>query len=74
MAMNGLGKTLMLVGAALLVLGLLISILPGGFPLGRLPGDLRIERPGFRLYAPITTGLVLSAILTGILYLLSKVR
>lgn len=72
--MHDLGKTLMVLGAVLLVAGLLISLVPGGFPLGRLPGDLRIERPGFRLYVPITTGLVLSALLTGILYLLSKLR
>ncbi len=51
-----LGVVLLLVGAALLVgekLGL-----------GRLPGDLVIERKGFRLSVPIATSIVLSILLT----------
>lgn len=34
---------------------------------GRLPGDLRVERPGFRLYAPIVSMLVVSVVLTVVL-------
>ena len=33
-------------------------------PLGHLPGDIRVERPGFRLYVPLGTGLLLSLLLT----------
>ncbi|MBP7692473.1 MAG: DUF2905 domain-containing protein [Anaerolineales bacterium] len=48
--------------------GLLIAALGGavwlagrlGLPLGRLPGDIRIEREGFALYLPITTSILLS--------------
>jgi hypothetical protein len=36
----------------------------GRIGLGRLPGDIVIEREGFRLYVPITTSLLISAVLT----------
>jgi hypothetical protein len=40
--------------------------------LGRLPGDIRIERDGFGFYLPITTSLVVSLLLTLIFWLLRK--
>ncbi len=36
---------------------------------GRLPGDIRIERPGFRLYAPLVSMLLVSLLLSAILWL-----
>jgi hypothetical protein len=53
----------------LVAVGLLVQLFPG---LGRLPGDLRIERPGFTFYFPITTCLLLSAVITLVSYLLSR--
>jgi hypothetical protein len=47
---------------------------PGLSWLGRLPGDVRVERPGFRLYVPITTSLLLSAVLSLLLYVASRMR
>lgn len=41
-------------------------------PLGRLPGDLRIEREGFTLYFPLTTGLLVSAVISLVLWWLRK--
>jgi len=58
----------------LLALGLLLYASPSIPFLGRLPGDLRIERPGFRLYIPIASCVVISLILTGVLWLISKLR
>jgi hypothetical protein len=46
-------------------LGLWWKFAPEGlprFPLGNLPGDIRIEREGFRLYVPVTTCIVLSGL------------
>jgi hypothetical protein len=40
--------------------------------IGRLPGDFRVERPGFTFYFPLTTSIVLSALATGVLALLRK--
>jgi hypothetical protein len=46
------GPTLVVVGLAVAAVGGLVWL---GLPLGRLPGDIAIERDGFRLYVPITT-------------------
>ena len=64
-----LGRMLILLGLALVLVGVLVQIFPG---LGRLPGDLRIERPGFALYLPLTTCLLISAVLSLVLHLLSR--
>ena len=59
-----LGKTLILLGLILAAVGLLIT-LEGKIPfLGRLPGDIRIEREGFTFYFPLTTSLLISAFLS----------
>jgi len=58
-------------GIALLVLGLLWPWL-SRLPFGRLPGDLRIEREGFTLFLPLATGLLLSAVVSLVLWWLRK--
>jgi Protein of unknown function (DUF2905) len=40
--------------------------------LGRLPGDIRYEKDGFRFYFPITTGLIVSAIVSLIFWIFRK--
>ena len=62
--MLGAGRMLMIVGGALLLLGALLS-LGARIPwLGRLPGDIVIERDNFRFYLPITTSIVISIVLS----------
>lgn len=56
-------KTLIYLGLVLVVVGLLWPWL-GRLPLGRLPGDFQINRPGFRLYIPLGTMLLISAVLS----------
>jgi hypothetical protein len=72
--MEFLGRSLMIAGAALLVVGLALYLSPSLPLLGKLPGDLRIERPGFRFYLPLTTCLLLSLFLSLGLWVLSKLR
>jgi hypothetical protein len=72
MAFDDLGKTLLIIGVLLAVLGG-VMLLAGQLPwLGRLPGDISIERGNFRFYAPLATCLLLSLILTVVLNLLSR--
>ena len=71
--MTSLGRTLILAGMLLLAVGLLLYGFPS-LPLGRLPGDIRIERPGVRIHLPITTCLLASAVLSGVFWLFSKWR
>jgi len=40
--------------------------------LGRLPGDIRYEKDGFSFYFPLTTGLIASAVVTLVLWILRK--
>ncbi len=72
--MRDLGRLLVLAGTALVVVGALIWLAPSLPWLGRLPGDIRIERPGFRLYLPLASCLLLSALLSAAAWLLSKLR
>jgi hypothetical protein len=63
--MAQVGKILVGLGACLLVVGLLLWLMADKLHwLGRLPGDLRVERPGFQLYVPLMTSLLLSLALT----------
>lgn len=71
--MTSLGRALIFAGVLIFAVGLLLYSFPS-LPLGRLPGDIRIERPGLRIYLPITTCLVASLVLSGLFWLLSKWR
>jgi len=60
----GMGRMLMFVGGALLLLGALLSFGPRLPWLGRLPGDIVVERDNFRFYFPIATSILISIILS----------
>ena len=63
-----LGRTLLAAGLLLTILGALL-LLGARIPwLGRLPGDIHIERDGFRFSFPLTTCLLISGLLTLLLY------
>jgi hypothetical protein len=64
-------RWLITIGVVLLVAGLLWPWL-ARLGLGRLPGDIRIEREGFSFYFPLTTGLINSVVLSIILWVLRK--
>ncbi|MGH8248344.1 MAG: DUF2905 domain-containing protein [Gammaproteobacteria bacterium] len=64
-------RWLIAIGVILLVAGLLWPWL-AKLGLGRLPGDIRIEREGFSFYFPLMTGLIVSVVLSIILWLLRK--
>ena len=62
----------------LIAIGLLIALIGLLWPwiaklgLGRLPGDLIIDKPGFKLFAPFTTMIVISVVLSLIIWLLRR--
>lgn len=66
-----MGRWLIILGVVLVVAGLLWPWL-GRLGLGRLPGDIVIERENFRLYLPITTSILVSIVLSLILWLLNR--
>jgi hypothetical protein len=66
-----MSRTLIIVGLIIVALGIAWPWL-GRLGLGRLPGDIVIRRDGFTFYAPIVTGLLLSLVVTLILWLLRR--
>lgn len=69
-----IGRYLIIFGLAVIVIGIVL-VLAGRFPglrIGRLPGDIYIERDGWRFYFPLVTSVLLSVILSIILWLFSR--
>jgi DUF2905 family protein len=72
--MPPLPRLLVIAGAALVLLGLVLWLVPGVGWLGRLPGDLRIERPNLRVYVPLTSSILVSLALSALFWLFSRLR
>jgi len=66
-----MARLLITLGVVLVVAGLAWPLL-SKLGLGRLPGDFRIERDGFTFYFPLTSGLIVSALISLVLWLLRK--
>jgi hypothetical protein len=66
-----MARWLIIIGVVLIVAGLLWPWLTR-LGVGRLPGDIVIERDNFRMYIPITTSIVISVILSLLLWLLNR--
>jgi hypothetical protein len=64
-------KALIVTGLTILVIGLLWPWL-AKLPFGRLPGDIVVEREGFRFYLPLTTGILLSLIVSLVIWLFRR--
>ena len=70
----GVGKLLMLVGAAVLLVGVIVAMLERGAAgplswLGRLPGDIVIKRDHVTMYVPLATSIVISVVLSVLAWL-----
>jgi hypothetical protein len=70
----GLGRLLIIAGIILLVSGLLLNYTHffSFMNLGRLPGDIRIKRGDFSFYFPLTTCILLSILLSLVVYIFRK--
>ncbi|MBC3542141.1 DUF2905 domain-containing protein [Rufibacter sediminis] len=71
--MQPLGKYLVILGIILVVFGLVLWL--GGPRMnwfGNLPGDVRVERPGFKFFAPFTTMLLVSIVLSLVLWAIRR--
>jgi hypothetical protein len=73
--MSDLGKALIFFGLIFVAVGLLL-VLAGGtnVPIGRLPGDLLYRRKNTTIYFPLATCLILSLVLSLVLYLINHFR
>ena len=71
---HALGRALIALGLVLATLGALLTFGPGLSWLGRLPGDISISRDGFSLYFPITSCLLISALISLVFWLMKRWR
>ena len=70
--MNDLGRLLIVLGVVIAMIGV-VMITVGRLPwLGRLPGDIHVERGNWSFHFPIVTSLLLSLVLTVILYFIGR--
>ena len=70
---NPIARLLILAGAGLIVLGVVFQIISRVLPgIGRLPGDIVIQRDNFTLYIPLATMLIVSIVLTVVFTLVSR--
>jgi len=67
----GMQKTLITLGVVFIVLGLLWPLLQKS-GLGRLPGDIAVEKENFRFFFPITTSIIISIILSLLFWLFMR--
>lgn len=70
--MGEISKSIITIGIILVIVGLLMTVagkIPG---VGKLPGDILIKRENFSFYFPLTTCILLSLILTAVMYLFGK--
>ncbi len=69
-----LGRMLLGIGALLVILGLVLVIADRvpGLRIGRLPGDIAVERGRFKFYFPLATSIVLSLVLTLLMWLIGR--
>ncbi|MGI9436139.1 MAG: DUF2905 domain-containing protein [Geminicoccaceae bacterium] len=66
-----MARLLIIIGLTLVVVGLLWPWI-AKIGIGRLPGDILIERGSFKLYLPITTSILVSLVLSLILWLINR--
>jgi hypothetical protein len=67
-----LAKLIILIGVILVIVGVILYFFKGIPLLGKLPGDIHIEKKNFSFHFPITTCILLSVVISLILYLISK--
>ena len=69
--MQDLGRMLIVLGVVIALAGVALTF-AGRLPIGRLPGDIHVERGNWTFYFPLGTSIVLSLLLTLVLWLIGR--
>lgn len=72
--MGELARVMILIGTVLIVIGVVMLVVPRLPFLGKLPGDILIKKERFTFYFPLATSIVISIIISLVLYLINKFR
>jgi len=67
-----LGRTLIFIGVIILVIGVVLTVSPKIPFLGKLPGDIYYKKDNFTLYFPFTTSIIISVVISFILYIVTR--
>jgi hypothetical protein len=67
-----MGKILIVVGLVCIIAGLVVLYGPKNLLPGRLPGDIRVERENFSFYFPVMTSIILSVLVSLLLYFVNR--
>jgi len=70
--MQEIGKALFVIGLGLAAAGFFLWKIGGRLPLGKLPGDIAIHKENFSFYFPLTTCIIISVVLTLIMWVLRR--
>ena len=70
--MGDLGKSIIGIGIILVIVGVLMTVVGKVPGVGKLPGDILIKKENFSFYFPLTTCILLSIIVSAIMYFLGK--
>jgi hypothetical protein len=73
-AMQMMGKMLVLVGGLVVLVGIVLMFSDKIPYLGKLPGDISIKRDNFQFYFPLTTSIILSVLVSVILWIFSQFK
>ena len=69
-----MGKLLIIIGVVCIIVGAAMLYLPRIPFLGKLPGDIAVEKENFKFYFPLGTSILISIILTLLLFLYNKLK
>jgi uncharacterized protein HemY len=72
--MGEIAKVMIVIGAVLIAAGLMILVFPRMPFVGKLPGDILIKKENYTFYIPLTTSIVISIVISLILYIINKFR
>ena len=72
--MTEMAKAIILLGAVLVAIGLLMLLFQKTPFFGKLPGDILIKKENFTFYFPLATSIIISLIISLVLYLIGKFR
>jgi len=72
--MGDIARVMVLIGAVLILAGLVIMVFPRLPFVGKLPGDILIKKENYTFYFPVATSIVISIIISLVLYFINKIR
>ena len=72
--MGEMAKVMILIGVVLIVVGLVILFFPRLPFVGKLPGDILVKKENLTLYFPLATSIVISIIISMVLYFINKFK